>query len=597
MSVLIRGVRLYGEGDPVDVLVDDGQIAEIGSGLAGGTGVDDTIIEATGQILLPGFVDMHTHLREPGREDTETIETGSAAAALGGYTAVFAMANTNPVADSSVITDHVWHRGQQVGLVDVHPVGAITVGLAGRQLTEMAMMAAGAGQVRMFSDDGICVQDPLVMRRALEYATGLGVLIAQHAEEPRLTVDAVAHEGPTAARLGLAGWPRVAEESIVARDALLARDAGARVHICHASTAGTVELLKWAKAQGISITAEVTPHHLLLDDSRLAGYDGVNKVNPPLREASDAQALRQALADGVIDCVATACPPRHARPADRAVRGGGDHGQPRPADLAWCRGGDEREPRPHRRPPGSGPPAGGGGARQPDHRRPRRHLGGRGYRPGQQVGQHPVPGDDAAGHGDGNPVARHRHGTGREDLPVNTGTLVGSLIFAAVIAIAIAVFITLMLRGWKRRALRQIELIGRLPALPDAVGPALTGPIKGLYVGSTVAPSWQDRIAVGDLGYRTKAVLTRYPEGIMMQRSGVTPIWIPDDSITAIRTERGIAGKAMTHEGILAIRWKLPSGTEIDTGFRGDNRNEYSKWVTPGTDGAADGTPQEGSNA
>jgi dihydroorotase len=215
------------------------------------------------------------------------------------------MANTDPVADSAVVTDHVWHRGQQVGLVDVHPVGAVTVGLNGRQLTEMGLMAAGAGQVRMFSDDGVCVEDPLVMRRALEYATGLGVLIAQHAEEPRLTVGAVAHEGPNAARLGLAGWPRAAEESIVARDALLARDAGARVHICHASTAGTVELIKWAKEQGISITAEVTPHHLLLDDGRLASYDGVNRVNPPLREASDAQSLRQALADGVLDCVAT----------------------------------------------------------------------------------------------------------------------------------------------------------------------------------------------------------------------------------------------------------------------------------------------------
>ena len=302
MSVLIRGVRLYGQGDPVDVLVADGQIAAIGSGLAA-DGAE--VVEAPGQILLPGFVDLHTHLREPGREYAEDIETGSAAAALGGYTAVFAMANTDPVADSAVVTDHVWHRGQQVGLVDVHPVGAVTVGLEGKQLTEMGLMAAGAGQVRMFSDDGICVHDPLVMRRALEYASGLGVLIAQHAEEPRLTVGAVAHEGPNAAKLGLAGWPRSAEESIVARDAILARDAGARVHICHASTAGTVELLKWAKAQGISITAEVTPHHLLLDDGVLADYDGRNRVNPPLREASDVLALRQALADGVIDCVAT----------------------------------------------------------------------------------------------------------------------------------------------------------------------------------------------------------------------------------------------------------------------------------------------------
>ncbi|WP_070902076.1 dihydroorotase [Mycobacterium tuberculosis] len=303
MSVLIRGVRPYGEGERVDVLVDDGQIAQIGPDLA----IPDTadVIDATGHVLLPGFVDLHTHLREPGREYAEDIETGSSAAALGGYTAVFAMANTNPVADSPVVTDHVWHRGQQVGLVDVHPVGAVTVGLAGAELTEMGMMNAGAAQVRMFSDDGVCVHDPLIMRRALEYATGLGVLIAQHAEEPRLTVGAVAHEGPMAARLGLAGWPRAAEESIVARDALLARDAGARVHICHASAAGTVEILKWAKDQGISITAEVTPHHLLLDDARLASYDGVNRVNPPLREASDAVALRQALADGIIDCVAT----------------------------------------------------------------------------------------------------------------------------------------------------------------------------------------------------------------------------------------------------------------------------------------------------
>ncbi|GAB2516875.1 dihydroorotase [Nocardia heshunensis] len=310
MSVLIKNVRLYGEGEAVDVLLADGEIREIGAGL---TADDAEIVDGTGQFLLPGFIDMHTHLREPGREDTETIETGSAAAALGGYTAVFAMANTSPVADNAVITDHVWKRGQEVGLVDVYPVGAVTVGLEGKQLAEMGTMAAGLGQVRMFSDDGMCVYDPLIMRRALEYANSLGVLIAQHAEEPRLTKGAVAHEGPNAARLGLAGWPRAAEESIVARDALLARDAGARVHICHASTAGTVELLKWAKAQGISITAEVTPHHLLLDDSRLETYDAVNKVNPPLRETSDVAALRQALADGVIDCVAT----DHAPHADQ----------------------------------------------------------------------------------------------------------------------------------------------------------------------------------------------------------------------------------------------------------------------------------------
>ena len=301
-SVLLRGVLLYGEGPETNVLITGEEIVEIGPD-ADADGAD--VVEARGQVLLPGFVDMHTHLREPGREDTETIESGSAAAALGGYTAVFAMANTSPVADSVVVTDHVWRRGQEVGLVDVHPVGAVTVGLEGKQLAEMATMAAGVGRVKMFSDDGHCVDDPLIMRRALEYSSSLGVLIAQHAEEPRLTVGSVAHEGPNAARLGLTGWPRAAEESIVARDALLARDANARVHICHASTAGTVELLKWARGQGISITAEVTPHHLLLDDSRLETYDAVNKVNPPLREKSDVDALRRGLADGVIDCVAT----------------------------------------------------------------------------------------------------------------------------------------------------------------------------------------------------------------------------------------------------------------------------------------------------
>ncbi|MBM7244682.1 dihydroorotase [Rhodococcus fascians] len=301
-SVLLRGVLLYGEGPETNVLITGEEIVEIGPDVDA-DGAD--VVEARGQVLLPGFVDMHTHLREPGREDTETIESGSAAAALGGYTAVFAMANTSPVADSVVVTDHVWRRGQEVGLVDVHPVGAVTVGLEGKQLAEMATMAAGVGRVKMFSDDGHCVDDPLIMRRALEYSSSLGVLIAQHAEEPRLTVGSVAHEGPNAARLGLTGWPRAAEESIVARDALLARDANARVHICHASTAGTVELLKWARRQGISITAEVTPHHLLLDDSRLETYDAVNKVNPPLREKSDVDALRRGLADGVIDCVAT----------------------------------------------------------------------------------------------------------------------------------------------------------------------------------------------------------------------------------------------------------------------------------------------------
>lgn len=313
LALLLRRVRPYGEGEPVDVLVLDGRIAAVGPDAATASPDHAEVQEFDGDVLLPGFVDLHTHLREPGREDTETIASGSAAAARGGYTAVFAMANTQPPQDNQTVTDSVWRIGREVGLCDVHPVGAVTVGLKGEQLTEMGQMAAGEAKVRVFSDDGMCVYDPLVMRRALEYSAGLGVLVAQHAEEPRLTQGAVAHEGPNAARLGLTGWPRSAEESIVARDAILARDAGARVHICHASTTGTVELLKWAKGQGIGITAEVTPHHLLLDDSRLESYDGVYRVNPPLREAHDTLALRDALVSGVIDCVATDHAPHAAQ--------------------------------------------------------------------------------------------------------------------------------------------------------------------------------------------------------------------------------------------------------------------------------------------
>lgn len=300
--LLIKNIRLYGEGEPTNVLVRDGIIDAIGPEVqADGT----ETIEGGGNVLLPGLVDMHVHLREPGREDTETIESGSKAAAKGGFTAVFTMANTTPVTDQPIIAESVWAKSQALGLCDVHPVGSITKGLEGKSLTEFGMMARSDAKVRMFSDDGKCVQNPQLMRRALEYAKGMDVLLAQHAEDDRMTGGSSAHEGENAARLGLRGWPRVAEESIVARDALLARDYGNRVHICHASTQGTVELLQWAKEHDIPLTAEVTPHHLLMTDDKLRTYDGLFRVNPPLREQRDTEALRQALLDGTIDCVAT----------------------------------------------------------------------------------------------------------------------------------------------------------------------------------------------------------------------------------------------------------------------------------------------------
>ncbi|MPQ99149.1 dihydroorotase [Modestobacter sp. I12A-02628] len=310
-SVLITGARPYGE-DPVDVVLKDGRITTVGASLSV-PGAER--LDASGLVLLPGLVDLHTHLREPGREDAETVETGSRAAALGGFTAVHAMANTDPVADTAGVVEQVWRLGQQAGLVDVVPVGAVTVGLSGTQLAELGAMADSAARVRVFSDDGHCVADPSLMRRALEYVKAFDGVVAQHAEEPRLTVGAQMHEGERSARLGLTGWPAVAEEAIIARDVLLAEHVGARLHVCHVSTAGSVELLRWAKSRGVRVTAEVTPHHLLLTDAcvegevdggvRTGAYDPVFKVNPPLRTHRDVAALRAGLADGTIDAVAT----------------------------------------------------------------------------------------------------------------------------------------------------------------------------------------------------------------------------------------------------------------------------------------------------
>ena len=302
VPTLLRGVSVLGEA-PTDLLIVEGLIAEIGSRLD--LPLDTRVLDVGGLVGLPGFVDLHTHLREPGREDAETVESGTRAAALGGFTAVHAMANTDPVADTAGVVEQVWRLGREAGWCDVAPVGAVTTGLRGEQMAELGAMAESAARVRVFSDDGICVSDPVMMRRALEYVKAFDGVIAQHAEEPRLTVGAQLNEGVISARLGLTGWPAVAEESIIARDVLLAGHVGSRLHVCHVSTAGSVELLRWAKAKGWRVTAEVTPHHLLLTDDFACGYDPVYKVNPPLRTAEDVAALREALIDGTIDAVAT----------------------------------------------------------------------------------------------------------------------------------------------------------------------------------------------------------------------------------------------------------------------------------------------------
>ena len=300
-SLLIKGGAILGETTQ-DILIIDGVIAEIAPSI---TTKADEVIDATSKVILPGFVDLHTHLREPGRENSETIATGSLAAARGGYTAVSAMANTLPVADSAAIVEQVHSIGQRVGLVDVFPIGAVTKGLNGHELADLGSMAHSNARVRVFSDDGNCVSDPLLMRRALEYVKQFDGVVAQHAQDPRLTEDSQMNEGVIASTLGLKGWPAVAEESIIARDILLANMVGARLHICHVTTAGGVEIIRWAKAQGMKVTAEVTPHHLLLTDESAQSYDPIYKVNPPLRTQNDVEALRQGLVDGTIDIIGT----------------------------------------------------------------------------------------------------------------------------------------------------------------------------------------------------------------------------------------------------------------------------------------------------
>jgi dihydroorotase len=299
MQFTIGNARML-DGQIVDVVINGEVISEIGKGLKVGK-----FIDAKKNLLVPGLVDLHTHLREPGREDSETVATGSAAAVKGGYTAISAMANTFPVADTAGVVEQVYRLGQEAGLCDVFPIGAVTQGLKGEALAELGAMANSKAKVRIFSDDGKCVSDPLLMRRALEYVKIFNGIIAQHAQDPALTVGSQMNEGVVSARLGLTGWPAVAEEAIIARDILLAEHVGSRLHICHLTTAGGVDLVRFAKSRGISVTAEVTPHHLLLTDELVQNYDPIFKVNPPLRTEKDVLALRKGLADGTIDIVGT----------------------------------------------------------------------------------------------------------------------------------------------------------------------------------------------------------------------------------------------------------------------------------------------------
>ncbi|CAB5062260.1 unannotated protein [freshwater metagenome] len=300
-TYLIKDVELV-NGEKVDIGIADGVITELSKKASKSY---ENILDGSGCVALPGLVDLHTHLREPGREDAETVLTGTRAAARGGYTAVFAMANTDPVADTAGVVEQVVRLGKEAGWCEVFAVGAVTKDLAGESMAELGAMAHSAAQVRVFSDDGKCVSDSQMMRRALEYVRQFDGVVAQHAQDPKLTVNAQMNEGSVSARLGLRGWPAVAEEGIIARDVLLASHVKSRLHICHVSTAGSVDIIRWAKSRGIDVTAEVTPHHLLLSDELVESYDPKFKVNPPLRSNEDIAALRMGLADGTIDIVAT----------------------------------------------------------------------------------------------------------------------------------------------------------------------------------------------------------------------------------------------------------------------------------------------------
>ncbi len=306
-GLFITGAQ-FADGSTGDLFVQHGVLVDPADATTAATRVD-----ANGLLAIPGLVDMHTHLRQPGREDAETIDTGTAAAARGGFTCVHAMANLTPVTDTAEAADYVQSLGERDGHCEVRVVGAVTKGLGGEELSELGLMAASAAAVRVFSDDGKCVSDSLMMRRALTYVKSFNGVIAQHSQDSRLAgPNACCHESEWSGKLGLPAWPSQAESIIVARDVQLAELTDSRVHVCHVSTAESVDIIRWAKKRGIKVTAEVTPHHLLLDTPLVASYDTTFKVNPPLRTSEHLEAIREALADGTIDAIGTDHAP-HAR--------------------------------------------------------------------------------------------------------------------------------------------------------------------------------------------------------------------------------------------------------------------------------------------
>jgi dihydroorotase len=317
-ALLISGGRILdprsGRDGIADVLIQDGSVVDIGTSLQEG---DAEVLDARGLVVAPGLVDLHTHVREPGREDEETIASVSAAAAAGGYTAICAMPNTDPVADTASVVEKVWALGRETGLVEVAPAGALSRGQAGQQMADLGEMAQSVARVRLFTDDGHGVQDALFARRAMEYLGGLGGVYAEHCEDASLAAGGQMHEGPRSIRLGLRGIPAAAEELMAARDIALARLTGCRLHLLHLSTRGSVELVRKAKVEGLPVTAEATPHHFTLTDEALEGYDPNMKVNPPLRAESDRAAIIAGLADGTIDAIATDHAPHALEEKDR----------------------------------------------------------------------------------------------------------------------------------------------------------------------------------------------------------------------------------------------------------------------------------------